>query len=31
MNAPELTLSSIKIPVYQDYIVDLTNDVYEDS
>ena len=31
LNAPELTLPSIRIPVYQGHIVDLTNDIYEDS
>jgi hypothetical protein len=30
-NAPELKLSSIKIPVYQNYLLDLTNKIYEDS
>jgi len=31
MNAPELTLPNIRIPVYQKYITDLTNEIYEDS
>jgi hypothetical protein len=28
---PEISLKSIKIPVYQRKVVDITNDIYEDS
>jgi hypothetical protein len=31
MNAPDLRLKNIRIPVYQKHITDLTNEVYEDS
>jgi hypothetical protein len=31
MNSPELNLPNIRIPVYQKALIDLTNEIYEDS